>query len=225
MCCMVSINPLDSVCVFSMKKKLIALCIFLLGTPVNTLYARNFDECGDVIVDAGGYGPYDYTDPRHNGEDLDRVEKHHFTKDVRSLVRGSTNVTPHKDLDYTLRKFPNHHLALFAMAKLQRKEATYNYSEIYSINCYFKRAEGFAPKDSIVRLLWAIHLHKTRKYKEAEQKYLSALELNPTNAEIHYNLALMYVEMKQTSKAVVHAKEAYKLGYPLQGLKRTLKLN
>lgn len=42
------------------------------------------------------------------------------------------------------------------------------------------------------------------------------------NAEIHYNLGLILLEMKKTDVALAHGKQAYALGYPLPGLKRRL---
>jgi len=50
------------------------------------------------------------------------------------------------------------------------------------------------------------------KFKEAEQQYLHALRLNPTDADVHYNLGILYDdELKSPEKAVVHYRRYLKL--------------
>jgi len=43
------------------------------------------------------------------------------------------------------------------------------------------------------------------KFAEAENEYLQALRIDPTDADVHYNLGILYDdEMKQPEKAMVH---------------------
>jgi tetratricopeptide (TPR) repeat protein len=43
------------------------------------------------------------------------------------------------------------------------------------------------------------------KFTEAENEYLQALRIDPTDADVHYNLGILYDdEMKQSEKAMVH---------------------
>ncbi|ARU56179.1 MAG: tetratricopeptide repeat protein [Pseudomonadales bacterium] len=198
------------------------ISIAALGLQASGSVARDNVNCGNLIEDAAGYGPFDYTDPAHNTVDLTRVEKHHFTSDVRLLIRGSTNELPHRDLDYTLRKFPNHHLALDSMARLQRDDGGKLKADIYTTDCYFKRATRFSPSDDIVWLIWGIHLHKSGQFSEAEEKYKTAIRVNPENSQSYYNLGLLYVDMGQKEKAQAAADDAYRLRYPQQGLKRRI---
>jgi chromosome segregation ATPase len=50
------------------------------------------------------------------------------------------------------------------------------------------------------------------KFEEAEQKYLHALRLNPLDADVHYNLGILYDdELNSPVKAVVHYRRYLKL--------------
>ncbi len=50
------------------------------------------------------------------------------------------------------------------------------------------------------------------KFDEAEQEYLHALRLDPTDADVHYNLGILYDdELKSPAKAVVHYRRYLKL--------------
>jgi chromosome segregation ATPase len=50
------------------------------------------------------------------------------------------------------------------------------------------------------------------KFDEAEQEYLHALQLDPTDADVHYNLGILYDdELKSPAKAVVHYRRYLKL--------------
>jgi tetratricopeptide (TPR) repeat protein len=46
-----------------------------------------------------------------------------------------------------------------------------------------------------------IYFYENEMFKEAEEKFLSSLELNPHSEEILYNLALVYFEMKEFDKS------------------------
>ena len=177
------------------------------------------DDCGQL---ANRYGPYDYTNQEHKVKRLPVVERAHFTPVVERLERGSTGLLA-DDLDYTLRAFPNHHRALYAMAKYQIAngyplEATY-----YSADCYFHRAIRFKPDDGIVWMLYGIYKHKVKKHNEALEKYKSALKLMANSAELNYNVGLLYADMQMYDQAAKHAREAYKLKFPLPGLRNLLK--
>lgn len=178
--------------------------------------AHAFEECGDL---ANAYGPYDY---RTSRDKLAIVEGAHFTADVESLRRGNRG-TLGGDLDYTLRASPNHHRALIAMITLGRKLNTDQpQGANYTLNCYFDRAVRFAPDDAVVRLIYGTYLSRTGKRQEALQQLDVALSLDQDNANVHYNLGLIYVDMKNFAKARIHARRAYELGFTLPGLKKRL---
>jgi tetratricopeptide (TPR) repeat protein len=180
----------------------------------------NFGECGSL---ENGYGPYDYTNPTHRKEKLPKVERYHFTGYVYRLEGGLTNVTAGGDLDYTLRAFPNHHLALDAMARLHRREkAEQVESSRYTLSCWFERARRFAPDDPAVRLIEGIHYLAVGDLDTAEQALLGAIKLDPNSPEIAYNLGLLYERKGDFDQAKKYAVMAYHKGYPLPGLKRKL---
>ncbi len=127
------------------------------------------------------------------------------------------------DISYVLRTFPNHHRALNSAAQyglihgdVLKKAST------YSIECWFKRAKAFAPKDGMVRLIEGNYLFRRGELEAAEKSYLNSIRLNEGNTESHYNLGLLYVKLGNIEKAKVHADKAYSLGYPLDGLKNLI---
>lgn len=197
---------------------LITLCISILSISAS---ARDNHSCG---IEPGKplenhYGPYDFTNPQH-ADRFPVVLKRHFTDEIRLL-------TAHKarsDLDYTLRAIPNHLPALASMSKLQRrwKKNNVTFNDVYSAECYFKRAMYFAPRDNNVRYLFAFHQHQVGALKSAETLYLNVLESNANNIEAHYNLGLLLVDMGKLEAAKEHAQIAYAANFPLEGLKNKL---
>jgi tetratricopeptide (TPR) repeat protein len=166
------------------------------------------------------YGPYDYSDAAQRRDKLPIVERFHFNADVEGLVRGITSENVLGDLDYTLRTFPNHHRALNAVARYELRGG--KPGEYLTAECYFDRALRFRPRDGMVHLIYGIYLHRKGQLPAAQERYEYAIAVLPDNAEAHYNLGLLFVDTKAYDKARKHALEAYRLGYPLEGLKRKL---
>ncbi|MGI0116706.1 tetratricopeptide repeat protein [Zooshikella sp. RANM57] len=185
-------------------------------TPIT---AFGESDCGSL---ENHYGPYDYTNPVHVQKRLPIVERHHFSSDVEFLKHGITGAAM-GDVSYTLKAFPNHHRALFTVIRyytqVNRPSNTHKY---FSAECFFDRAIRFKPSDGTVHMLYGIYLHRLKKYDEALKSYETALKLSTNKAEVHYNMGLLYADMQQYNKALAHAHEAYKSGYPLQGLKNRL---
>jgi tetratricopeptide (TPR) repeat protein len=178
--------------------------------------AAAYNECGDL---ANAYGPYDY---RTSRDKLLIVEGAHFTEDVESLRRGRTGPVG-GDIDYTLRASPNHPRALIAMANLGRLMNTEQPPGAhYSVACYFDRAIRFASDDPIVRLVYGTYLYRVGKPHDAIKQLEIARSLDPDNANIHYNLGLIYLDLKDYPKAREHAERAYALGFALPGLRKRL---
>lgn len=173
---------------------------------------------------AQGFGPYDYTNPAHRGGKLSIVESRHFTPTVERLQGGKSSLLLN-DLDYTLRAFPNHHRALFALIRFFT-EPGHTMAGAGKLGsqpeCYLQRALRFKPDDGKVSLLYGLYLHKLGKLAEAEPYYRSAVKLMPRSAEAHYNLGLLLTDMERYKEAVPEAHLAYRLGYPLSGLRRRL---
>ncbi|GJL74787.1 tetratricopeptide repeat protein [Nitrosomonas sp.] len=188
--------------------------VFLLNAKI--LSASSI--CGDLEHQ---YGPYDYTDPgiRHT---LKLVEHNHFTKEVEQLISGVTTSIG-GDLAFVLAAFPNHHRALNAMSRLSLRDKTPKpIGASYSALCYFDRAVRFKPNDAMVRSIFSNHLLKINKIDMALEQLLFAVDIEPENPTIHYNLGLLYLKKRNYDKAVYFAKKAYAQDFPLPGLRKQL---
>ena len=205
-----------------------------LGWPGRTLAGN---ECFGGAV---GFGPYDYSDPNSRkpgvygpGAPLPIVERSHFTPEVEQLVRGSSHSDPNHDLDYTLRAFPNHYRALWAMSRYYLRqldvagyeallESERKHASPTPPECYFQRAAAFAPEDRMVSAIYGIYLHRRGKLDEALAQYHRAEEELPKNGELANNIGLLYLDRGEIEKAKEYAKKARALGYPLSGLQRKI---
>jgi tetratricopeptide (TPR) repeat protein len=208
-----------------MNRRLLATAATVLHTALMTpVAAQDYEvptmDCGTLEV---GYGPYDYTNPVHFREKLPIVERAHFTSNVEQLIRGETALGPMNDIAYTLNRFPNHHRALYSMMRynlaLETRPAA---GTRRSPECWFDRAMRFKSDDGTVRMLYGIYLHKISKPDAALRRYEEALTLLPNSAEVHYNMGLTYLDLKDYDAAANHAAKAYDLGYPLPGLRKRL---
>jgi len=183
-----------------------------------------YEFCGQSLSANAFQRPVDYNDP-FDAEHVAGIEFNHLNRDVETLVRGQTSDSPIDDLAYILRQIPNHHRALAAMANFQVLNGywqEYESRSIYKADCYFRRALNFNPNDSTVHMIYGIFLHKSGNHEAALTEYLIARDNGPPDAQTHYNLGLLYVDLKQYDSAREEAKRAYELGYPLIGLKARL---
>lgn len=164
--------------------------------------------CGSLT---NAFGPFDYRTER--GNSLYLVESTHFLPYIEALVRGHTNITPGDDIDYTLRSFPNHHRALIAMMRLGEKEKTLKPNgSRYTVECWFDRAVRFRSDDTTVRMIFATYLSKNNKVPEAVNQLEYVVNLAKDNAFTHYNIGLVYFDMKLYDKALIQAHKAQALG-------------
>lgn len=192
---------------------------WLLMASSPAAHAQRMEACGDF---SGPNPHYNYTDPR-DADMINMMNGAHFNADVESLIRGQTG-TIQKDLDFILRNSPNHHRALYASAMLHLRAETERFrDEEYSIRCWFDRAMRFASSDGVVRMIYGIYLHRRQEFAEAEQRYKEALALAPGLVEAHYNLGLLYVDIRRYDEAVIHARASYAAGYQLPGLMQKLR--
>lgn len=173
--------------------------------------------CGPVGETKG-----DYISDRRR---LKIVEDYHFTPQVEALIRGQSGVKIGGDLDYTLLSFPNHHRALMAMMRLAERERTPRPDgSSLTVECYFDRALRFRPDDAVARMLYATYLFKNRRADEAKAQ-LERTAADAGDAPLtHYNLGLIYLEMKHYDAALKHAHKAHALGLQRPGLREQLTL-
>jgi tetratricopeptide (TPR) repeat protein len=144
----------------------------------------------------------------------------HFKPQVERLESGATS-TIMGDLDYILRAIPNHHRALWAVSRYERRFGMKG--EYPPAECYFKRAIEFRPNDPAVHLIFGMHLHLSGKLDEALKEYKISEQIFPNSPELYYNMGLLYFDRKEYALAKQHAQKAYQMGYPLPGLRNKLK--
>jgi tetratricopeptide (TPR) repeat protein len=172
--------------------------------------------CGSLT---NAFGPFDYRTER--GESLKLVESAHFTVVVENLLRGqNSGRLPGGDLDYTLRAYPNHHRALISVMRYGEKNNSLQPRDLrYSVECYFDRAVRFRPDDSVARMIFATFLSRNKRVPEALEQLERAKSTAKDNPFTHYNIGLIYLDMKQYDKALVEAHKAYGLGFTQPALK------
>ncbi len=176
-------------------------------------------ECGTL---KNAYGPYDYRTARGT-EQLQVVEAFHFDSNVENLRKGLSG-TLGGDLGYTLRAFPNHHRALMSMLRLgYQREVPKVPGAPFSVVCSLMRAEAFQPEDVMVKVIYGHHLLKQGQRAAALEKLNVADASDAKDANVAYNLALAYFDAGDFGKSLENAHEAYRLGFPLPGLRDKLK--
>ncbi|MEM7082336.1 MAG: hypothetical protein AAF465_06350 [Pseudomonadota bacterium] len=198
----------------------LALCL-AVSTPF-AAQAQMDPNCGSL---SNAYGPFDYSNPVDFRTKLKVVEDHHFDAGVESL-RGHARKPDQLggDLDYTLRAFPNHHRALYAVVKYaSSKNPKHRRPLPKTPECYFQRAITFQPRDGKVRLLYGLFKSRQKQYSEAKMQFAEAERLMPESAEVQYNIGLVLAKNKEYDDAYQYAVRAYDMGYPLPGLRNILR--
>ena len=163
----------------------------------------------------------DYNEMKNRAR-LDVVERVHFTEDVRTLRRGATSYLA-RDIEFVLNSFPNHPQALDALSRLAVREgATQPGRARVDIECRFQWAIQRNPQDAMVRVIRGIYYHRVGRHNDAREQLRIAVELAPENPEVHYNLGLILLQLRDFENARIHAAEAYSRSYPLPGLRNML---
>ena len=191
----------------------------ILGLWQGSVHAQaGFNACGDL---SNSFGPYDYRKDR--GEPLKLVEGAHFKPQVETLIRGQTSTIIGQDIDYVLRAFPNHHRALMSAMRLaEREKALQPGGMSYTIDCYFDRALRFRPDDLTVRMIFAGYQAKKQRLDEARQQLAYVITQAKDDPFTHYNVGLVYLEMKDLDAALTQAHRAMALGFPRTELRDKL---
>ena len=195
-----------------------AICVFTVTLSQSAL--AQVSVCGDPFAKSMN-GPYDYrTAPTENKR---VVEVRHFNADVRTLRKGSTTTELAADIAYTLRVFPNHPQALMAMGDYAIKvKQNPPPGGQYTVDCWYDRALRFAPDDAIVMTVYGLYLIKVNRQSEAIKQLEAARARAENDPNVHYNLGLAYIDLMRFDDALKSAHAAYRLGFPLPGLKNRL---
>jgi len=205
--------------------------MLLLGSPD----ASSDPRC--VRINEGrGVGPFDWRDKSDSVRQmLHVVERAHFTREhLRGALNGDTSTATGvvRNLDYTLRAFPNHPRALMAMGVFQTEvkklqpeawRSIQNHHRFAPVGCYFERALTLMPGDPGIHNARGIVLSRAQRWDEAIEAFRRAVELAPNSAEAHYNLGLAYYGAGQYQKSADSARTAYGLGFRKTGLMQRLK--
>ena len=155
-------------------------------------------------------------------DEIEFIEVRHFPSHVERLIRGEKG-TIAGDIAYTLRAFPNHPRALRSAAELTRRNGGVMPKDLqYSIACWFDRAVAYRPDDTSVRIVWGFELLKSKQNAAALEQAGIAEKLAKGNPQFHYNVGLLYFELKEYEKSMANAKIAYEQGFNLPGLKDKL---
>lgn len=201
-----------------------ALLLGVLLASVHFVAWADAGECGSLEQ---GFGPYDYRRVNEPAikEALRLIEEAHFTTQVERLVSGRSGFnTLGPDIDWTLRAFPNHHRALWAMARLSLREGREIVSGAnYSTECYFDRAIRFQRNDPLPYAFYGLFLAKLRRADDAVRQFELSAERAQGDPNVHYNIGLGYLDVGKPDKAFEHAKLAYAAGFPLPGLRDRLR--
>jgi Tfp pilus assembly protein PilF len=199
------------------KFAILAVLAAFFGVSHIASAQTSYSSCGSL---ENAYGPFDYRKER-NGK-LHVVEAFHFTPNIESLIRGNSGPLG-GELDYTLRASPNHHRALLAMVRLvERLKTPQPTGSHYTIDCWFDRALRFQPDDTTVRMIFATYLSDNNRKAEAIEQLERADATAGENAFTHYNIGLVYFDLKEYERATQQAHKAMALGFEWTTLREML---
>ena len=184
-----------------------------------------FAQCNNTVADEYRV---DYRDDSPSKAWLVKdITQYHCNANVQSL-KGNIHGNPREimdDINYTLARVPNHRPCLTAVVRYQGKKGYPFYpkqTRFPTAECYLLNARKLFPDDYFVVSLMGVAQYHRGQYEAAAKTFKSALEKQPKNAEVLYNLGLTYFAMKDYPRAAKSAELAYGLGFPLPGLKRKL---
>jgi len=189
--------------------RIIAIFILLLLSAPPVVFSAPQTQWND---------PHDYYRARQENtyKLLLNVEKYHMNQGVDKLRAGRIRYA-YGDFDFILRYYPNHPRALLLMGNLSL--ITHNSQQA---DRYFRKALSLFPDHAETYAIYGIFLQKQGKLKQAVMQYQRALKMNPDSSETHYNLGLAFFQLKDFQSAKAQAEKAYRLGFPLPGLRNKL---
>ena len=170
--------------------------------------------------------PWDATDPA-NAWHVNDARQNHCNATVRAL-KGGIHGNPRMlmgDIDFALKRIPNHRDCLVPLVKYQAKKGYPFFPEeakYPSADCYIRNAQSLFPHDMYLWSLQGLNYYYHDDFEAAAKTFQQVVDKQPKNAEAYYNLGLARFQMKDYKASADAAKQAYALGFPLNGLKRKL---
>ena len=157
---------------------------------------------------------------------------HHYCAGIAWLNRARMETDPYQrkyklkkafgETMYSFERLPESHHMIAPMA-VQLAAARYEAGETDDAMSWLDRAIQANPKNPMPYSAKAVIQRKSKRLDLAKQTLLEGNEaVGGTSAEICYNLGLILFELGEVDAAAQYAKEAYRLGYPLPGLKNKL---
>lgn len=178
----------------------------------------NFDDAPDQSQSLNDYRTHDRTAELRWA--IADIKRNHLDPAMNNMRRGIYARGVIVDLAFMLNHWPNHYQALQALIKYDLGGGkSYDFP---STECWLGRAREFSGDDPNLSLIEGYYYWKKGATGRALDSYQEALRLNPSSAEAHYNLGLLYFQMSQYEKSNEHAQAAYTDGYPLPGLREKL---
>lgn len=188
-------------------------------------------DCGELNLE-NNVGPWDYHNPINhipNGAapkgNAKLVENAHFQKWTENL-RDKDTYRLTGDIAYTLRAFPNHPRALLSLSRLEERMGKdfpgYRMFPRVSSKCFFERAFMFRPEDGRVWAMYALVLHRKKRYEEALAAYENSELYGQSSPQMDYNIGLLLMDLGRYDEALERAKRAFAAGFALPGLRRRL---
>ena len=201
-------------------------------------------------ADYGQFGPYDYYNPPKGA--LALVESAHMGPIIAEAKYRGRWCEYYDNLDYTLRAFPNHPLALTLMAEYldsrspcgrEPAPAPRGRSPLElaaaiesgawrerNADYYFEKGIEYKPKDapkSVVkrpetRILYGKFLYERKRLNSALTQFTEAVKLDPSAAEAYYYLGLVHFDKNNPQAAKTYIDKARTLGQPPKELKQKL---
>lgn len=158
--------------------------------------------------------PFNYYHPASGF--LEEIEKNHLQKGIDKVKKGQFEFA-WNEFAFLLHYFPNHPHALQIISDLSLQME----DKARAIK-YFDRATKLYPQEAPTYALYGIFLTKIGQPQKAITLYQKAIEIDGKPAEYYYHLGLAYLAMHDYKNANLSAQKAYRLDYPLPGLKDKL---
>ncbi len=141
-------------------------------------------------------------------------------KDRRFALNGFEHSAD--EASYTLARSSESH-PMFAVMLTLRARAYFELGHFDDATADFKRAIQLHPEVPDSYAAWGLLLRRSGHLPQAREILERGIKATDGGtAELHYLLGIILTDMKDYAPALEHAKRAYKMGYPLPGLKRKL---
>ncbi|XP_067855411.1 protein O-mannosyl-transferase TMTC3 [Heptranchias perlo] len=193
--------------------------LFMSGLKVNENNAKLWNNVGHALENEHNYGkalkyfiqatrvqPDDIGAHMNVGRTYKNLNK---TKEAEAAYMLAKSLMPQviPGKKYAARVAPNHLNVYINLANLIRG----NESRLEEADQLYRQAISMRPDFKQAYINRGELLLKMDRPLEAKDAYIRALELDRTNADLWYNLAIVYIELKDPSEALNHFNQALEI--------------